>query len=147
MTASLKARLIAGFILAFLAGGATGAFFTFHQARDWRRHFGHHSHGLTEHLGDRLKAQLDLTPEQMVKVQPILDQAGKKLQQIRSETGTRVRQVMADTNQALQPILTDAQRARLQKIEQQVPSHDRPRKGLHRRRTRGNEGSEDGQGE
>ena len=37
MNASLKGKLVAGFILAFLAGGATGAFFTFHQVRELAR--------------------------------------------------------------------------------------------------------------
>ena len=36
MSPSLKGKLIAGFIFAFLAGSATGAFFAIHQARHWR---------------------------------------------------------------------------------------------------------------
>jgi Spy/CpxP family protein refolding chaperone len=124
MTGALKGKLVAGFILAFVAGGATGAFFALHHARDWRRHFGHHPHSLVDGMRERLTSQLDLTPEQVAKITPILDDASQKLQKIRSETGTEVRQVMQETNQALQPLLSEQQRARLQRLEPR--GHFRP---------------------
>lgn len=128
MTASLKAKLIAGFLLAFLAGGAAGAFFSFHHARHWRADFGRHPQLLTERMRNRVKDQLDLTPQQLEKIGPILDHASKELQDIRAETGAKVRQVMAETNHALQPELTDVQRAKLEKI--QHAGWDQ--KGLHK---------------
>ncbi|HEY3662325.1 MAG TPA: hypothetical protein VGL24_04155 [Chthoniobacterales bacterium] len=127
MTASLKGKLIAGFVLAFLAGGAAGGFFTFHHARQWRSDYGHHPHLLTERLRDHIKDQLDLTPQQLAKVEPILDRASKQLQEIRTDTGARVHQVMVETNRALQPELTDAQRARLAKIQQAGRERKGPR--------------------
>lgn len=117
MTASFKAKLIAGFVLAFLAGGAAGAFFTFHQARHWRSDYGRQPHRLTERLRDRLNGELDLTSQQLAKIEPILDRAGKQLQEIRVQTGAEVRRVMAETNQALTPLLSDAQREKLARIE------------------------------
>ncbi len=128
MTASLKAKLIVGFVLAFLAGGAAGAFFTFHHSQHWRADFGRHPHSLTERMRDRMKTQLDLTPEQLAKIEPILDHATNELQKIRAETGLKVRQVMAETNHALGPELTDAQRAHLEKIQQAVRSTKGPRR-------------------
>jgi Spy/CpxP family protein refolding chaperone len=106
-----------GFVLAFLAGGATGAFFTFHPARHWHADFGRHPQLLTERMRNRIQAQLDLTPQQLAKIGPILDHATRELQDIRAETGAKVRQVMAETDRALQPELTDAQRAQLKKIQ------------------------------
>jgi Spy/CpxP family protein refolding chaperone len=137
MTVSFKAKLIAGFVLAFLAGGAAGAFFTFHQARHWRAYFGRHPHSLTERMRNQIKAQLDLTPEQLAKIEPILDHATKELQDVRAETGAKVREVMAETNRALQPELTEPQRARLEKIQKA----GRDRKDLRdpSRRSRGRE--------
>jgi Spy/CpxP family protein refolding chaperone len=128
MTASLKTKLIAGFLLAFLAGCAAGAFFSFHQARHWRADFGRHPQLLTERMRNRMKDQLDLSPEQLAKIGPILDRASRELQDVRAETGAKVRQVMAETNHALQPELTDAQRAKLEKI--QHAGWDQ--KGLHK---------------
>ena len=99
MNASLKRKLIAGFILAFLAGGAAGAFLTLHQSQRWR----HHPHSLSERMRDRIKSELDLTPEQFAKVRPILDRAANQLEKIRIESGRNVRQVLAETNRALEP--------------------------------------------
>jgi hypothetical protein len=128
MSASLKAKLIAGFIIAFLAGAAAGAFFTFHNARHWRSAYGHHPHSVTEHLRDRISSELHLTPQQLTKIQPILERAGRQLQEIRAETGAKVRQVMTETDRALKPELTDAQRERLETIQQNL----RERKGARR---------------
>lgn len=118
MTTSFKGKLLASFVLVFLAGGAAGAFFTFHQARHWRADFWRHPHSLTERMRNRVRTQLDLTPEQLAKIEPTLDHATKQLQNIRAETGAKVQQVMAETNRALQPELTDVQRIKLEKIQQ-----------------------------
>jgi Spy/CpxP family protein refolding chaperone len=134
MTASLKGKLIAGFILAFLAGGVTGTFVTFYQGHHWREGFAHHHlHSFSERMRSRIQTDLDLTPEQMKKIQPILDQTARELQQIRVETGARVREVINRTNQALQPFLTERQQARLRKMEKR--SHDEAgiRQRFHRR--------------
>jgi hypothetical protein len=137
MSSSLKAKLIAGFIFAFLAGSATGAFFAIHQTRHWRQHFGPPSHSIAERMRDRIESHLDLTPAQTSKVDPILDRAASELQKIRSETGARVRAVMEQTNQSLRPLLTDAQRARLEQMERDKRRSHGPRKPRSHRRPRG----------
>lgn len=139
MTASFKAKLVAGFVLAFLAGGAAGGYITFHHAREWRSEYGHHPHLLTERLRDRVRGQLDLTPAQVAKIEPILDHASRQLQEIRAETGAKVRQVMSETNRALQPELTDAQRSRLEQIQQAGRERKGPRNAARRRGPRADE--------
>jgi Spy/CpxP family protein refolding chaperone len=136
MNASLKGKLVAGFILAFLAGGATGTFFTFHQARNWRTDWTRHSHSVAERMRDRIKSQLDLTPDQVAKIEPILDHTLNELQQIRAETGARVRQVMGETNQAMKPILTEAQWTKLEQIEAGARAKRGPRNPARRRSPR-----------
>jgi Spy/CpxP family protein refolding chaperone len=71
----------------------------------------------------RIQAQLDLTPAQSAKIEPIFDQAAAELQKIRMETGARVKQVIAETDRALAPQLTPEQRKKLEQIEQE--SHAR----------------------
>ena len=117
MNASWKGKLVAGFILAFLAGAVTGAFLTFHEGRQWHGSFGRHSHSVAERMRERVKSQLALTPEQMAKVAPILDRAVNELQAIRSETGAKVRRVMSETDQSLKPLLSEEQREKLARIE------------------------------
>jgi hypothetical protein len=142
MNASLKGKLVAGFILAFLAGAATGAFFTFHEGRQWHGSFGRHPHSVAERMRDRVKSQLDLTPEQMAKVAPVLDRAVNELQQIRSETGAKVRQVMSETDQSLKPLLSDEQREKLARIEKEGHGKRGAHHPSRRRAARGGEQDE-----
>ena len=143
MSPSLKGKLITGFIFAFLAGSATGAFFAIHQARHWREDFGRPAHSIAERIRGRIKSHLDLTSEQMSKVDPILDRAVSELQKIRTDTGARVREVMEETNQALRPLLTDAQRTKLEKMESDLRKNRGPRKPGGHRRPRGSPPSEE----
>jgi pyruvate dehydrogenase complex dehydrogenase (E1) component len=105
-----------------------GAFFTFHEGREWHGRFGRHSHSVVEWMRDRMQSQLDLTPEQVAKLSPVLDHAAGELQQIRAETGAKVRQVMNETHEAVKPILSDAQREKLAKLEK-TPH---PNRGVHK---------------
>lgn len=148
MNTSLKGKLIAGFILAFLAGGAAGAFFGFRQSRHGLAPFEHHPHSLTERMRSRMKTELDLTPQQLARIEPILDHATQELQKIRTDTGAKVRQVLAETNNALKPELTDAQRARLEKIGQpsgRDPKRLRNPSRRHRARGLGHDESTSGE--
>lgn len=146
MNASLKGKLIAGFVLAFLAGGAAGIFFGFHQSRHGRADFGRHPNLLAEKMRHRLERQLDLTPAQMQKIAPILDRASKELQEIRAETGAKVRDVMAQTNRAIAPELTEAQKAQLAKLQKSGPNRkkgDRHHRRGARRGAAGGRGKDD----
>ena len=127
MNTGLKWKLVAGFLLAFLAGGATGGFLVASQARHRRMDFALHRHSLAERMRSRIQAQLNLTPEQLAKTAPIFDQAVNELEKIRAETGARVRQVLADANRALAPELTDAQRTKLEALQKQPRPSRGPR--------------------
>ncbi len=66
MNSALKWKLIAGFLLVFLAGGATGVFVS--AATAHRFLFGPHRHGYAaQAMKNRLQWQLRLTDEQMAK--------------------------------------------------------------------------------
>jgi Spy/CpxP family protein refolding chaperone len=148
MSASLKWKLVAGFVLAFLAGGAVGGFIAFHQTRGWHPEFGRHPHAFTERMRIRMKSQLDLTPEQVAKVDPILNHATEELQKIRADTGAKVRQVANETNQALAPLLTDTQRVKLKELQEQSHHGEGRPHGPHRHRGEsppgnGTDGSDD----
>jgi Spy/CpxP family protein refolding chaperone len=132
MNATLKWKLVVGFVLAFLAGGATGAFFA--ATHSHHLHLALHRYSFADRMRHRIQAQLDLTPAQMEKIGPIFDQAASELQKVRADSGARVRQVMAETERALAPQLTPEQRKKLEKIEQE--SHaQRGLRGADRRRS------------
>src|SRR5205809_7179996 len=117
MSRTLKWKLIAGFLLVFVAGGITGAFVGGSYAR---RHFFelHHPERIGGRMKERLRAELNLTPEQVAKISPIIDKTAAQLRVIRRDTGQRVHQIMADAHQQMAGNLTNEQRQKLQQIEE-----------------------------
>src|ERR1700676_4083271 len=116
MSTALKWKLIVGFVLVFVAGGMAGAFFgAFHMRRAF---FDGPPHGvISERMQERLRIELELTPEQVAKIKPIADKAGTQLEQIRRTPGRRVHEAIIQAHQEMSSTLTDEQRAKLQRIE------------------------------
>src|SRR5438309_6928042 len=115
MNSALKWKLIAGFVLVFLAGGATGVFLSATTAHHF---FGAHRHGFAaQAMKTRLQWQLRLTDEQMGKISPIIEKTGAQLEQIRGDTGRRVRETIAESHREIAPILTPEQQQRLKEME------------------------------
>jgi Spy/CpxP family protein refolding chaperone len=125
MNSALKWKLIAGFLLVFMAGGATGVFVS--TAITHRFMFGPHPPGFAaQAMKNRLRWQLRLTDEQMAKISPIIDKTGAQLEEIRGDTGKRVRETIAQAHRDIAPILTPEQQERLQQMQQ------RQRRWMHR---------------
>ncbi len=117
MNSALKWKLIAGFLLVFLAGGATGVFVS--AATAHRFLFGPHRHGYAaQAMKNRLQWQLRLTDEQMAKISPIIEKTGAQLEEIRGETGRRVRETIAEAHREIAPVLTPEQQQRLKQMEE-----------------------------
>lgn len=116
MNRALQWKLIAGFVLVFLAGGITGAFVGARHVRDKFFHSPHRAY-LKDRMGERLRVQLKLTPEQIEKVSPIIDRASTQLEEIRIETAQRVHRTMAEAHREMAGSLTEEQRKKLQQIE------------------------------
>ena len=116
MNSALKWKLIAGFVLVFLAGGATGVFISATTAHYF---FGPHHHGFAaQAMKNRLQWQLKLTDEQMAKISPIVEKTGAKLEEIRGDTGRRVRDTIAESHREIAPLLTPEQQQRLKQMEE-----------------------------
>src|SRR2546423_7322631 len=116
MNSALKWKLIAGFVLVFLAGGATGVFVGASTAH--RFFFGPHRHGFAaEAMKNRFQRQLKLTDEQLAKISPIIEKTGAQLEQIRGDTGRRVREIIAEAHREIAPNLTPEQQQRLKEME------------------------------
>lgn len=115
MNRALQWKLIAGFLLVFIAGGVTGGFF----AAATARHFflGPRHHGLVaERMRERLRVELKLTPEQVAKISPIIEKAGAQVEQIRRDTGHRIRETFAGAHREIAVHLNDEQRVKLQQM-------------------------------
>src|SRR5436309_15288785 len=126
MNQALKWKLIAGFILVFVAGGISGAFLGGLYAR--HLFFGFHRPELIgARMKERLRAELKLTPEQVAKISPIIDKTIPQLRDIRRDTGRRVHEIIADAHHQMAAQLTDEQRQKLTQME------DRHRRWRHHR--------------
>jgi Spy/CpxP family protein refolding chaperone len=126
MNRALQWKLIAGFILAFVAGGITGAFLGGLYARHLFFEF-HRPEQIGAQMKERLRVELNLTPEQVGKISPIIDKTAVQLRDIRRETGRRVHETIAEAHRQMAANLTDEQRQKLQQIE------ERHRRWGHRR--------------
>ena len=117
MNRALQWKLIAGFLLVFVAGGITGAFVGGSYAR---HHFFelHRPERISAQMKDRLRAELNLTEEQVAKISPIIDKTASQLRDIRRDTGQRVHQVIAEAHRQMAANLTDEQRQKLQQSEE-----------------------------
>jgi Spy/CpxP family protein refolding chaperone len=117
MNGALKWKLVAGFVLVFVAGGIAGAALGGWYAR--HLFFEIHRPGTVgDRMKERLRAELSLTPEQVAKVSPIVDKTASQLQEIRSDTGRRVHEIMTEAHKEIATNLTDEQRQKLQQIEE-----------------------------
>ena len=117
MNRALQWKLIAGFLLVFVAGGITGAFFggsyALHHFFEMR-----HPERIGGRMKERLRVELNLTPEQLANISPIIDRTTAQLRDIRRDTGRRVRQIIADAHRQMATQLTDEQRHKLSQIEE-----------------------------
>ena len=118
MNQGLKWKLIAGFILVFVAGGISGAYLGGLYARHLLIGF-HQPERIGARMKERLRAELNLTPEQVAKISPIIDKMAGQLREIRQETAGRVHETIAKAHRQMAVNLTDEQRQKLQQIEEQ----------------------------
>src|SRR5262249_20884161 len=117
MNRALQWKLIAGFLLVFIAGGITGAFVGGSYAR---YHFFelHHPERIGGRMKERLRTELNLTPEQLAKISPILDKTTDHLGDFRRVSGRGVHEIIIDDHQQMAAQLTNEQKQKLTKIEE-----------------------------
>ncbi len=107
MNRALQWKLIAGFILVFIAGGISGAFLGGLYAQQHFLEF-HRPELIGARMKERLRSELNLTPEQVAKISPIIDKTADQL----------VHESMAEAHRQIAVNLTDEQRQKLQQIEE-----------------------------
>jgi hypothetical protein len=117
MNPVLKWKLIAGFLLIFIAGGVTGAFFGATLAKHLL--LGHEHHDIVAtRMRDRLQRELDLTPQQVAKISPIIERSAARLEGIRMATTQEVRQTFTETHRQIADNLDEQQRARFERMNE-----------------------------
>jgi len=116
MNGPLKWKLLAGFVLVFIAGGMTGALIGAAHAR----HLFFHTQpsALSDRMRRHLRLQLHLSKEQVAQISPIVDKAATQLGEIERATAERVRETISQEHRDIAPYLSEEQRATLRKLEQ-----------------------------
>ena len=115
MNKSLRWKLIVAFVLIFLAGAACGFFGAIHMHQAFFARMAPGS--MAQHMKERMRAELKLTPDQMLKISPIIDRAASQLTMAREQTMRSVHEIFNQTHREMQPLLTPEQRVKLEEME------------------------------
>src|SRR5438132_12096976 len=100
MNRALQWKLIASFILVFVAGGISGASLGGSYARYHFFAF-HRPELIGGRMKERLRTELNPTPEQVAKIPPIIDKTTSQLSGIPRDTTRQAQETIADAPQQL----------------------------------------------
>lgn len=126
MSRLTKNKVAAYLVLIFAAGAVSGGLLTWWPTRNTpvgpptvKR--------ACDHYKNRLRERLALTPEQMLKIEPILERTEEELRAIQRRTAREVEQVIERSDAEIAKQLSDEQRARLEDMVR-----ERKEKSFHR---------------
>ena len=91
---------------------------------------------------EKITEQLNLTPEQKAKAQPIIDQARPQIESIRREAMQKMKAVMDNAMSQIRPLLTPEQQKKLEEVKNDRKS-GREGGGRHGRHGQGGQGGQD----
>jgi Spy/CpxP family protein refolding chaperone len=118
MTSLGKRKFAAYVLVIFLAGAGSGALVAWQVARRVPV-----APSTPAEIGARLRArfetQLDLTPEQRHKVDPMIDQAMLRVEAIRQETASHVFANVSQLHEQMLPVLTPEQKTKFEALERE----------------------------
>jgi Spy/CpxP family protein refolding chaperone len=102
----------------FMAGGGSGAFITWQVCRRVPA-TPRPPAEIGAHLRARFQSQLALTPEQLQKIEPMIDQAMRRVQSIRQETASHVFANVSNLHEQVLVVLTPEQKVRFEELERE----------------------------
>ena len=118
MTSLGKRKFAAYVLVIFLAGAGSGALVAWQVARRVPV-----APSTPAEIGARLRArfqtQLDLTPEQRHKVDPMIDQAMLRVEAIRQETASHVFANVSQLHEQMLTVLTPEQKTKFEALERE----------------------------
>lgn len=105
--------LAAVFVAGLLAGGVAG--FSLGKKKAFAPP--PRPHDMATHICDRLKSKLNLKPEQVEKIEPLVNEAAVELEAVHAATGERIAEIFRNLNQRQAQFLTLEQKALLEAME------------------------------
>ncbi|MGI8957117.1 MAG: Spy/CpxP family protein refolding chaperone [Chthoniobacterales bacterium] len=100
-------------------------------------------HGRHHSALERVTEQLNLTPEQKAKVQPIVDQATPQIESIRRDAMEKTKAVMDNAMSQIRPMLTPEQQKKLDEAKTERHGGREGHGGRHNHRGQGGQGAQD----
>ena len=107
-----KPKIISYLALIFLAGGISGAVIIGGAAKEAKTKpptMGN----VCDHMKKRLQSELELTPDQMKRIEPILRETEREMENVHRRSMGQIGQIMEKSNAEIAKELTPAQRVKL----------------------------------
>jgi Spy/CpxP family protein refolding chaperone len=95
--------------------------------QDWKNRRDHKRGNVLEHM----TKNLDLTPEQQAKIQPILDQAKPQIVAAREEAMGKMKAIRDATRAQIRPLLTPAQQQKFDALQKAREDMRNARQEMH----------------
>ncbi len=132
MLNTMKLKVVAGVLVAFLAGMLLGGLGTTGYIFHGMRQLSEGSNTLRHRgLMHRLSRQLNITEEQKPDVQRILDESEQEISRLLQDSLVEFTAIMERQKEALNTVLTPEQQAKLEKNFRRLRSHWMPEQLLH----------------
>ncbi len=115
-------KVIFSFVVVFIAGAVVGGVFSVSRAesqrKEWKERVRDGERG-REQFSDRAirhyTERLNLTPEQVEQVRPVLEAAGKEMRRVRTDWSKNTASVAEEMNKSISAMLTPAQKVEFEK--------------------------------
>ena len=118
MNSLTKSKIALYLAVIFTAGGITGTVIAWGSAK--RKMLQPASmETVCSFMEDRLKSRLDLTPEQLQKIKPILNQPAREMKAIHAKTMEEIDQTIQRANKQIARELTEEQKRKLEQMERE----------------------------
>ena len=121
-----KIKFFAGLTLIFLLGALAGAFGTGYYIKEHMEEF-LEGGPPKEKIMQKLTRDLDLTPEQQKKIEPILEETHEKFSALRRKSLPDMKKIREDSFALIRNILNEDQRKKLKDLEDRLNKHRPPR--------------------
>jgi len=134
MSALPQSKIVIYLASIFLVGAISGAVVAWGAAKERRVDVNTRKHttmrDVCDHLKKRYQSHLDLTPAQMEKVEPILDETWKQMRAIHGRTMQEIDEVLDRSNAEIARELTPQQQVKLVEMTRERQEFHRKRMGL-----------------
>jgi hypothetical protein len=105
---------VAIFVAGGISGGALGVYETKSHLFEPQR-----EQDVALHWRNRLQEKLGLTPDQMAKINPVIDNGVAQMRSIRSDTMQRLNKIFEDSYAKISAVLTPDQRTKLDQMDKE----------------------------